>query len=159
MNNSRKEREVDKEKGSKDGKKKRQKLIRGQFMSTLSSLTYKSCPLFFLNHFFQLLIEARKITKRYLFFYTKKITSSSYYDIENICLVSSFKLFFNVFCKPVNICFAFLSLTACTQRFSASRRSFLEQMRVIYVLSHQVPGFNIYAQIHPAQYTPQVIHC
>lgn len=29
MNNSRKEREVDKEKGSKDGKKKRQKLIRG----------------------------------------------------------------------------------------------------------------------------------
>lgn len=42
-------------------------------MSTLSSLTYKSCPVFFLNHFFQLLIEARKITKRYLFFYTKKI--------------------------------------------------------------------------------------
>lgn len=133
MNRSRKEKEVEKEKGNKDGKKIK---ISRQFTSTLSSLACKSSPLFFLNHYFQHLTETRK--KTFTHFSRKKITSSSYYDIKNICLFSSFRLFFNVFCKPVNICFAFLPLTACFQWFSASRRSFLEQMRVIYVLSRQV---------------------
>lgn len=59
MNSSRKEREVEKEKGNKDGKKIK---ISRLFMSTLSSFTCKSSPLFFLNHYIQHLTETRKKT-------------------------------------------------------------------------------------------------